>query len=77
MRSKVPSAPDVSHKEMLDYYRTNAKDYERQARVRWEELAVWKNNFASIGEAEREIVNMGNRVLRGAMFPIRRCKPSR
>lgn len=68
MRQNVPREPEVSHQEMLDYYRENAKDYERPARVRWEELAVWKKNFDNKADAYREIANMGNRVLRGAAF---------
>jgi parvulin-like peptidyl-prolyl isomerase len=68
IRQKVDKEPEVSHLEMLDHYRANQKDYEREARVRWEELCVWHKDFNSKSEAYREIASMGNRVLRGAAF---------
>jgi parvulin-like peptidyl-prolyl isomerase len=68
IRQKVDKEPEVSHLEMLDHYRENQKDYEREARVRWEEVCVWFKDFNSKSEAYREIANMGNRVLRGAAF---------
>jgi parvulin-like peptidyl-prolyl isomerase len=68
IRQKVNKEPEVSHLEMLDHYRLNQKDYEREARVRWEEVCVWFKDFNSKSEAYREIASMGNRVLRGAAF---------
>ncbi len=68
VRQNVETEPAVSHQEMLQYYQQNAADYERPARVRWEELAVRIDEFPSKAEAYRAIANMGNRVLRGAAF---------
>ena len=68
VRSNVDSEPDVSHVEMVRYYRENASEYDRPERVRWEELAVRFDQFNSKGEAYRAIANMGNRILRGAAF---------
>lgn len=68
IRQKVNKEPEVSHLEMLDYYRANQKDYERDARVRWEEVCVWFKDYNTKAEAYREIANMGNRMLRGAAF---------
>lgn len=68
VRQNVDAQPSVSHQEMLHYYRENAAEYERPARVRWEELAVRFDEFDSKAQAYRAIANMGNRVLRGAAF---------
>ncbi|MCA9266943.1 MAG: peptidylprolyl isomerase, partial [Planctomycetales bacterium] len=68
IRQSVKGEPNISHQEMLEYYHEHSKDYEREARVRWEELAVWSKNFNSKVDAYREMANMGNRVLRGAAF---------
>ena len=68
IRQKVNREPDVSHNEMVEYYQKNSKDYDRPARVRWEELMVNFSEFDSKADAYRAIAAMGNRVLRGAAF---------
>ena len=66
IRQNINSEPEISHDSLLRYYNLNRKDYERPARVRWEELAVRLENHRSKGDAFRAIADMGNRVLRGA-----------
>ncbi len=58
--------PEVTHQEMLDYYRENAEDYEIAARARWEKLTVRFERFPSRAEAWAALAEMGNEVLRGA-----------
>jgi parvulin-like peptidyl-prolyl isomerase len=68
IRQNINREPEVSHEEMVAYYKKHYKDYERPARVRWEELAVNFSDYGSKAEAYRAIAAMGNRVLRGAAF---------
>lgn len=68
IRQNVNRDPEVSHTEMVAFYQKNLADYERDARVRWEELAVNFSDYPSKEEAYRAIAAMGNRVLRGAAF---------
>ena len=63
---KIEYEPEVTHQEMLDYYREQAADYERPARARWEKLTVRFDRFPNKGEAWAALAQMGNEVLRGA-----------
>ncbi len=60
--------PEVTHMEMADHWRDNAKEFDRPAKARWEKLTVAFDRFASKEEAWVAIGNMGNEVLRGAPF---------
>jgi parvulin-like peptidyl-prolyl isomerase len=68
LAQKIDRKPEVTHQEMLDYYRENAKDFDVPAQARWEKLTVRFDRFATKGEAWEAISNMGNEVLRGAAF---------
>ncbi len=68
MRTKVNREPVVSHEEMVAFYQKNPKDYDRPARVRWEELSVNFSDYDTKADAYRAMAAMGNRVLRGAAF---------
>ena len=59
---------EVTHQEMLDYYREHLQDYELEAKVRWERLSVQFAKTPNKDEAYRLIADMGNEVLRGAPF---------
>lgn len=63
---KIDHEPEVTHQEMLDYYREHSVDYDRPARARWEKLTVKFDKFPSKAEAWAAIGQMGNEVLRGA-----------
>ena len=63
---RIQKRPDINHRELLKYYRTNLEDYEIESRVRWEQLSVYFENFDSRKDAYSEIAQMGNEVLRGA-----------
>lgn len=63
---KIDYEPEVTHQEMLDYYRENAEDYEIAARARWEKLTVRFERYSTRAEAWAALAQMGNEVLRGA-----------
>ena len=60
---------EVTHQEMLDYYREHLQDYEIEAQVRWERLSAHFSKTPNKEAAYRMIAEMGNEVLRGAPFP--------
>lgn len=66
VRANVEIDKEVSHEEMVTYYREQGADFEFQARARWEQLMVCKSKCASHAEAHQALVDMGNEVLRGA-----------
>ncbi len=68
IRTKVDAEPDISHQAMLEYYQKNLTNYDRESRVRWEELSVRFSQTPNKREAYRAIAQMGNRVLRNAAF---------
>ena len=59
----VPQDYEVSHAEMIDYYREHIKDFETMPRACWDELVVRKNRFMTRDEAYREIVRLGSLVV--------------
>jgi len=59
---------EVTHQEMLDYYREHLQDYEIEAKVRWERLSAHFSKTPNKEAAYRMIADMGNEVLRGAPF---------
>ena len=65
---QVGEDPEITHAEMLAYYEQNVKDFERPARVRWEELVVRIRRFPSRQEAYTALARMGNQVIDGRPF---------
>ena len=59
---------EVTHQEMLDYYREHIADYTVKPRVKWEQLMVRFDRFPSKDAALSTIEEMGNRVVYGARF---------
>ncbi len=66
LQQKIKSDAEVTHQELLQYYRDHAQDYQIQARARWEQVMVRNENFKSADEAMNSIVEMGNRIVYGA-----------
>ena len=64
--SRFTDNKEVTHQEMLDYYRDNQAKFSFPARVRWEELMVRFDNFADPAQARRALEEMGNEVVFGA-----------
>jgi len=65
IQQAVSRDSEVTHDDLLTYYREHLSEYSFLARARWEKLSVPVNGFADKAEAERAIVEMGNLVLRG------------
>jgi len=65
LRQQVDTQVQVTHDEMLDYYRAHIEDYEFEARARWEEIMVSFHRFENRRQAYAAIARLGNRVIRG------------
>ena len=61
-----PDGDEITHQDMIDWYQAHIKEFEKQPRVRWEELAVSFARHPNHGEAYAVLGEMGNRVLAGA-----------
>ncbi len=57
---------EVSHQEMLDYYREHESDYILKPRAKWEQVMVRFDKFPTRQEAHNAIVDMGNKIVYGA-----------
>lgn len=66
IQRKVKKDEEVTHQQMLDYYNEHAKDYEKLAKVKWEQLMVKFSEFPNRQAAWEAMASMGNQVLRGA-----------
>jgi parvulin-like peptidyl-prolyl isomerase len=64
-RSAVKTETEVSHNEKVAYYDEHRKDFERPARVRWEQLSILFERVASKQEAWAKLAQLGNDVMRG------------
>jgi parvulin-like peptidyl-prolyl isomerase len=60
--------PEITHQEMLDYYREHAADYAVPAKARFEILTARYTNYPSAADAERAVGAMGNEVFFGTPF---------
>jgi hypothetical protein len=61
-------AQEVTHAQMLTYYKEHQAEWETPARARWEQLTVKLQNFDSKAAAHDSIARWGNEVFRGAPF---------
>jgi len=57
---------EVSHEQLLAYYRDHEADFAFAARARWEHLMVRFDEFPDRAAAKLALGEMGNQVLRGA-----------
>jgi len=56
---------EVSHEQMLDYYRQHLAEFETPARVRWETLAVRIPRYTDGSQARATLAYLGDQALRG------------
>jgi hypothetical protein len=68
VRDQVNLNPEVSHQEMIDYYREHISEFGIQAKARFEVLTVRFDRFPSKEAAWQAIAAMGNEVYFGAQF---------
>lgn len=65
-RRQTDDDSEITHENMLTYYRDHAKDYEITPRARWEHLMVRFDRFDSKGAAYQSLASLGNQLQRGA-----------
>ncbi len=78
LRQRVPKPKQVTHEQMLTYYKEHAAEYEFEAKAKWEELMVrFERHNGDRATAWRTIAEMGNEIwqhvasnpnLRGPIF---------
>ncbi len=68
LQNTVHVREEVTRDEMLAYYQQHATDYDRPARVRWQELFLRNERFDSSSTARQELIGLGNRLLGGEDF---------
>ncbi len=66
LQQKMTSDVEISHQELLQYYREHEADYAVKARARWEQVMVRRDKFASEEDAMSAIVELGNKIVYGA-----------
>ena len=62
---QIERDPEVTHDEMVRYYRENIQDYSHKPRARWEQLTVHFSETPDRNTARRRIAEMGNAVYLG------------
>jgi parvulin-like peptidyl-prolyl isomerase len=65
---QVKSDQEITHQQMVDFYKKNAASYDEPACARWEQIQVRFDQFPSKGEAYRALAEAGNRILNGESF---------
>ena len=68
LSQKIQQRHEVTHQEMLGYYREHKEEFAFQAKAKWEQLVVLFSRTPDRGEARRQIAEMGNEVVYGAAF---------
>lgn len=64
-RRNARTNTEVTHQQMLDFYRDHQDDYKITAKARWEQLSVYFDRCESRESAEKQIAEMGNAVFLG------------
>jgi hypothetical protein len=59
---------EVTHEELLAWYRAHLSEYETPAKARWQQLTVRTGRTREKGEAWRMLARMGNMVWNGVPF---------
>jgi parvulin-like peptidyl-prolyl isomerase len=62
------SSKEISHQDLVDYYRAHIEDYRIVAKSRWEQLSALDSKTFSRDKSRQLVAEMGNEVFRGAAF---------
>ena len=62
------SKAEISHEDMIGFYREHVEDYRIKAKVRWEQLTALDSQTFSRAASRDAVATMGNEVFRGASF---------
>lgn len=68
VRQHVKFNEEITHEQMLDYYRGHLEEFNRPAQTVWEQLCVQFVDQPSVQQSQAAISGMGNRVLAGEPF---------
>jgi hypothetical protein len=69
LRDSIDTDPEVTHKEMLEYYKTHSEEFQVPAHARWEQITILFKNVPDKVKAGAMIAEIGNElVLGGAPF---------
>jgi len=68
IHQQIKEDEEISHEELLVYYREHVAEYETVARARWEELMVRFTSYNSKADAYRALAQWGNQLQTGAPF---------
>ena len=66
LTEKIKSDAEVSHQELLEYYREHAEDYEIKAKAKWQQVMVRHDRFPSSSDGMKAIIELGNKIVYGA-----------
>ena len=62
------SGGEVSHEDMLVYYRDHLEEYRIVAKTKWEQLSALDSETGSRENSQKLVAQMGNEVIGGAAF---------
>ncbi len=68
IRQKIDVDEEITHVEMLEYYRDHLKDFEFPSKARWEQVSVAYGAKRNRNEAYRELCRLGNLVQDGSVL---------
>lgn len=68
VQQQVKKEEEVTHEDIVAYYREHLTEYDFQARAKWEQLVVRFDRFPSKADAWREMARQGNLIVDGAPF---------
>jgi len=65
MRESIKIQPEVTHQEMLEYYRNEVQEFKVPAKARWQQLTIRFDRVRSDEVAGEAIAEMGNQIAIG------------
>ena len=70
IRRETAGDIEITHDELLDYYREHQAEFSFPSKARWEIVSSYFANAKSKADAYNKTAAMGNRILRGAPFAV-------
>ena len=70
IRRETDEDEEITHDELLEYYREYQDEYSFSAKARWEILSAHFDKANSKNDAYRKAAMMGNAILRGAPLDV-------
>ncbi len=66
--NQIDRKEEVTHEQMLDYYRRHGEDFDHPSRAKWKELMARFSKYRTEQEAGAAIAQMGNRAFSAMPF---------